>query len=93
MIDHILNLPWYEGVGIAYLIVCVILFVATVGIFGYEDIKGKHDPKFGPNYKSGFSWIILGAVSIPVVNLLVLGLLVIARIQNKPKVAKDAKSV
>jgi hypothetical protein len=55
-----------------YLAICAVIAVYFIARFGYEDLTGKYDKKFGPNYKSGFSWILLFVASCPLVNFVVL---------------------
>ena len=57
-----------------YIAICVGIALFVIGAFAYEDIKGKYDPKFGPNWKSGLSWFILLFYACPGLNLVTLAL-------------------
>lgn len=73
--------------------VCASIALYFLLTFGYEDITGKYDSKFGPNYKSGFAWTILAFSSVPFVNLLTLLMFTWIWIRGLFEVKKDAKSV
>jgi len=55
-----------------YLAICAVIATVVIGRFAYEDLTGKYDKKFGPNYKSGFSWLILFFTSCPLANFVAL---------------------
>lgn len=54
---------WYLGV---CLTIAVVLYLGFI----YSDIVHGPDHKFGYAYKSGMTFIMIGAVSIPILNLI-----------------------
>lgn len=56
-----------------YLYLCVIIAAVTICWYIYEDVTKKYDPKFGPNWKSGFSYFLLFLHAFPFINLAMLG--------------------
>jgi hypothetical protein len=76
----------------AYLAFCASVAAYFIGRFAYEDFTKKFDPKFGPNYKSGFSWMMLFVAACPVVNFVVLYIFAISVKQGIKKTMEQRRA-
>jgi heme/copper-type cytochrome/quinol oxidase subunit 2 len=104
MMETILNQITWAHALVLYLVVCVGIALFFIGVFAYEDFRMYREPwrrqasKFGYNYKSGMSWIMLAFAAIPFLNLASFSLYIFLWGKDKAEglfkeANKDAKSV